>query len=326
VISTHGPDSLRPQPGSGSVVTVGTFDGVHRGHIEVLRVLARAARERNASSVLVTFDPHPLRIVRPEAAPPLLTTPAEKVEILAQVPLDRVAVLHFTVALAAYEPRDFVEVFLLRRLAMKHLVIGYDHGFGKGRSGDAEALRGLADELGFTMEVVEPVDSGGEPVSSSLTRRLLTLGDVAAAARALGRPYSITGTVVRGEGQGRKLGFPTANLGLDHADKLLPHEGIYAVRAALRDRFVDGVLHVGPRPTFAGLRPSIELHLFDFAADIYGVRVRVDFIERIRDIARFDSIDVLIAAMEHDCARARELLAGAAAHAGLPGESDGCGR
>jgi riboflavin kinase/FMN adenylyltransferase len=293
-----------------TAVTVGTFDGVHRGHVEVLRVLSRAAAERNARSVLVTFDPHPLRIVRPESAPLLLTTPAEKIEILAQTPLDIVAFLHFTPALAAYEPREFVREFLIRRLRMQHLVIGYDHGFGKGRSGDAEALEGIAEELGFSMEVVAPVQSDGERISSSFARRLLAGGDVRAAAAALGRPYSLNGTVIRGEGQGRKLGFPTANLGLDHADKLLPHEGIYAVRAALRDRLVDGVLHLGPRPTFAGLAPSIELHLFDFEGDIYGLRVRVDFVDRIRDIARFDSVEALIVAMEHDCARARDLLAG----------------
>jgi riboflavin kinase / FMN adenylyltransferase len=292
----------------GAAVTVGTFDGVHRGHIEVLNRLAAAAAQRDALSVLVTFDPHPLRIVRPEAAPPLLTTPAEKIEILAQTPVDRVVFLHFTPVLAAYEPRQFVEQILIGRLGMRHLVIGYDHGFGKGRSGSVETLRTIALEMGFGIEVIEAVDSDGEHVSSSRIRRLLQHGDVREAALALGRPYSLTGTVVRGEGAGRKLGFPTANLGLGHADKLVPHEGIYAVRAALRDRFVDGVLHLGPRPTFAGLPPSIELHLFDFDADIYGERVAVRFVDRIRDIARFDSADALVRAMERDCDEARRLL------------------
>jgi riboflavin kinase / FMN adenylyltransferase len=297
------------ESGRPAAVTVGTFDGVHQGHIEVLRILARAAAARDALSVLVTFDPHPLRVVRPDVAPQLLTTPAEKIEILAQAPIDRVAFLHFTPALAAYEPREFVQEFLIRRLGMQHLVIGYDHGFGKGRSGDAEALKRIADELGFSVEVVAPVRSGNERISSSGIRRMLAEGDARAAARALGRPYSLTGTVIRGEGQGRKLGFPTANLGLDHPDKLLPLEGIYAVRAALRDRLVDGVLHLGPRPTFPGLAPTVELHLFDFDADMYGMRVRVDFIERIRAIARFESVDALIVAMRDDCVRARRVLA-----------------
>jgi riboflavin kinase / FMN adenylyltransferase len=293
-----------------SVVTVGTFDGVHRGHWQVLEKLARVARERAVRSVLVTFDPHPLRIVRPEAAPPLLSTPAEKMEILAQAEIDRVAFLRFTKDLAAHSPETFVEKVLIGRFRMEHLVIGYDHGFGRGRSGDVETLRQIGARVGFGVDVVAPVEDGAEPVSSSRIRRALQDGDVAAAARGLGRPYSVTGTVVRGEGAGRRLGFPTANLDVGSSDKLIPHEGIYAVRAALRDRLVDGVLHLGPRPTFAGLPPSVELHIFDFDGDLYGHRVRVDFIQRIRDIAAFASVDALVRAMEADCEEGRRLLAG----------------
>jgi riboflavin kinase / FMN adenylyltransferase len=293
----------------GTVVTVGTFDGVHRGHWEVLHTLAATAEARDAQPLLVTFDPHPLRIVRPDAAPPLLTTPTEKVEILAQSAVQHVAVLRFTHGLAALTPEEFVERVLIGRLDMRHLVIGYDHGFGRGRSGDVETLRAIGRRAGFGVDVVEPVIiPGGEPISSSGIRSALAEGDVAGAARGLGRPYSITGTVVRGQGQGRRLGFPTANIDIAYPDKLLPHEGIYAVRAALRDRFADGALHLGPRPTFAGLTPSIELHLFDFDGDLYGHRVRVDFIERVRDIARFESVDALVHAMEADCAEARRLL------------------
>ena len=292
----------------GAVITVGTFDGVHRGHQQVLDVLRRTALARSEQSVVVTFDPHPLRIVRPESAPPLLTTAAEKIEILAQSGIERVALLRFTAALAAYPPRQFVDEILIDRLGMKHLVIGYDHGFGRGRSGDVDTLRAIGQEIGFGVDVVDPVTTDAGAVSSSLVRELVQAGNVAAAADALGRPYSITGTVVRGEGQGRKLGFPTANIDVPNPEKLIPHEGIYAVRAALRDRFVDGVLHLGPRPTFAGLPPSIEVHLFDFDEDVYGRRVRVDFIERIRDIAHFQSVDALVKAMEADCAEAVRLL------------------
>jgi riboflavin kinase / FMN adenylyltransferase len=292
-----------------AVVTVGTFDGVHRGHWQVLEALARVAHERSARSLLVTFDPHPLRIVRPEVAPPLLSTPAEKMEILAQADIDRVAFLRFTKELAAYSPERFVEEILIGRFHMEHLVIGYDHGFGRGRSGDVETLQEIGARMGFGVDVVAPVQDGTEPVSSSRIRKALEAGDVATAARGLGRPYSLTGTVVRGAGAGRKLGFPTANLDVSSSDKLVPHEGIYAVRAALRDRIVDGVLHLGPRPTFAGLPPSVELHIFDFDGDLYGHRVRVDFIDRVRDIAAFASVDALVRAMEADCARARGLLA-----------------
>jgi riboflavin kinase / FMN adenylyltransferase len=281
----------------GSVVTVGTFDGVHRGHWRVLQALAAAARERQSLSVLVTFDPHPL------------STPAEKMEILAQAELDRVAFLRFTQELAAFPPERFVREILIGRFSMEHLVIGYDHGFGQGRSGDVETLQQIGARMGFAVDVVAPVEDGAEPVSSSRIRRALQEGDVAAAARGLGRPYAVTGTVVRGAGFGRRLGFPTANLDVGSGDKLIPHEGIYAVRAALRGGVADGVLHLGPRPTFAGLPPSVELHLFNFSGDLYGTRIRVDFMERIRDVARFESADALVRAMEADCAEARRLLA-----------------
>lgn len=290
------------------MLTVGTFDGVHRGHAAVLRELAAEGRRRGLPTVLVTFDPHPLRIVRPDAAPKLLTTPAEKVEILAQTDLDYLALLRFTPALAACSPRHFVEEILLAKLAMRHFVIGHDHGFGQGRSGDVETLQAIGQELGFGVDVVAPVAGSDGPVSSSGIRQALEAGDVVRAALSLGRPYSIAGTVVRGEGAGRRLGFPTANLLVDSPEKLLPHEGIYAVRAALRDRYGAGVLHLGPRPTFPGLAPSIELHLFEFAGDLYGSRIRVDLISRIRGVARFDSARSLVEAMERDCEAARAAL------------------
>jgi riboflavin kinase / FMN adenylyltransferase len=294
-----------------NVVTVGTFDGVHRGHKQVLDALCDAARRKGIPSLLVTFDPHPLRIVRPATAPLLLTTPPEKIEILAQTDVDRVALLRFTPDLARLSPGSFVEHVLMSRFRMKHLVIGYDHGFGRDRSGDVATLRPIGRRLGFDVEVVPPVQTDGdEPVSSSRVRHAVAAGNVALAARGLGRPYSLTGTVVRGAGRGRKLGFPTANIEVASPDKLLPHEGIYAVRAALGDRFADGVLHLGPRPTFAGMPPSIELHLFDYSGNLYGRRIRVEFHDRVRDIARFDSADALIHAMEADCAEAQRLLAG----------------
>jgi riboflavin kinase / FMN adenylyltransferase len=292
-----------------NVVTVGTFDGVHRGHKQVLDALCDAARRKGIPSLLVTFDPHPLRIVRPATAPLLLTTPPEKIEILAQTDVDRVALLRFTPDLARLSPGSFVEHVLMSRFRMKHLVIGYDHGFGRDRSGDVATLRPIGRRLGFDVEVVPPVQTDGdEPVSSSRVRHAVAAGNVALAARGLGRPYSLTGTVVRGAGRGRKLGFPTANIEVASPDKLLPHEGIYAVRAALGDRFADGVLHLGPRPTFAGLPPSIELHLFDFEGNLYGTRVTVNFHGRVRDIARFDSVEALVRAMEADCQEARRLL------------------
>jgi riboflavin kinase / FMN adenylyltransferase len=300
-----------PASHPGTVVTVGTFDGVHRGHWEVLAAVRQQADHEQLPAVLVTFHPHPLRVVRPDHAPRLLTTPVEKKEILAESGLDYAVFLPFNDALRGYAPERFVREILIGRLRMRHLVIGYDHGFGRDRSGDVATLRQIGRRLGFDVEVVPPVQTeGAEPVSSSRVRDAVAAGDVALAARGLGRPYSLTGTVVRGAGRGRKLGFPTANIEVASPDKLLPHEGIYAVRAALGDHFADGVLHLGPRPTFAGMPPSIELHLFDYSGNLYGRRIRVEFHGRVRDIARFDSADALIRAMEADCAEAQRLLAG----------------
>lgn len=291
-----------------TVITVGTFDGVHRGHWQVLQELRRRADALDAPALLVTFDPHPLVIVRPEAAPPLLTTPVEKMEILAESGLDYAVFLSFTRALQQYSPERFVEEILIRRYGLAQLVIGYDHGFGRGRSGDVDTLRRIGAARGFEVHVVEPVESGAEAISSTRIREAIQAGDMAAAAAGLGRPYPVRGVVVRGEGRGRSLGFPTANIRVPSTDKLLPREGVYAVRGVLRGGAYDGVLHLGPRPTFRGSPPSFELHLFDFGRDIYGEEVRVDFHARLRDIQPFRTPEELVAAIREDCRAARGLL------------------
>ncbi|MGH7475517.1 MAG: bifunctional riboflavin kinase/FAD synthetase [Longimicrobiales bacterium] len=305
-----GADAIVPLDGHGTVATVGTFDGVHRGHWSVLQELRARAVEQGRRSVLVTFHPHPLRIVRPETAPALLTTPDEKKEILAESGVDYAVFLRFTRELADYSPRRFVEDILIRRLDMRHLVIGYDHGFGRGRSGDVATLREIGQELHFALDVVEAVQRDEEPVSSSRIRRALQNGDIAEAGRGLGRPYALRGVVVRGEGRGHSLGFPTANIRPDHEDKLLPLEGVYAARAILHTRVLDGVLHLGPRPTFQGSTPSIELHLFDFDEDIYGETIRLEFCRWLRPIHPFATVAALVDAIRDDCQAARHALAG----------------
>jgi riboflavin kinase/FMN adenylyltransferase len=290
------------------VATVGTFDGVHLGHWAVLQEIRRRAEEAGRRSVLVTFDPHPLRIVRPEHAPPLLTTPVEKKEILAESGLDWAVFLTFTEALSRYEPRRFVEEILVGRLGVEELVIGYDHGFGRDREGDPATLQRIGRELGFAVDVVEPVAAEGGAVSSSRIRKLVGQGDVEAARSCLGRPYSLRGIVVRGDGRGKDLGFPTANLSVTGGDKLIPPQGIYAVRGVLRSGTYTGALHLGPRPTFKGSPPSIELHLIDFEGDIYGEEVRVDFVRKLRDVEPFTTVDALVRQIRVDVEAARRAV------------------
>jgi len=292
----------------GTVATVGTFDGVHLGHWTVLQEIRARAEAAGRRSVLVTFDPHPLRIVRPEHAPLLLTTPIEKKEILAESGLDYAVFLSFTEALSRYEPRRFVEEILVGRLGVEELVIGYDHGFGRDREGDPAALERMGAELGFSVDVVAPVEVAGGAVSSSRIRARLLDGDMRAASVCLGRPYSIRGVVVRGDGRGKELGFATANLRVSERDKLIPPQGIYAVRGVLRRGSFTGALHLGPRPTFKGSPPTIELHLIDFDADIYGEEVRVDFIEYLREIEPFTTVSALVDQIREDVDAARAVV------------------
>lgn len=307
----------------GTVVTVGTFDGVHRGHWQVLQEIRRRAGATGRRSILLTFDPHPLRIVRPDRAPPLLTTPLEKKEILAESGVDYAVFLSFTPVLASYPPRRFVEEILLGRLGMEELVIGYDHGFGRGRSGDADTLRAIGTEMGFEVDVVPPETAEGEPISSTRIRRALGAGDVEAARSALGRAYSFRGVVVRGDGRGRTLGFPTANLAVASSEKLIPPPGIYAVWGVLRGGPHPGALHVGPRPTFRGSPPTIELHLLDFDGDLYGEEVRVDFVRYLREVLPFASVEGLVGQMRDDVEQARWVLEAELEGAGAAGREGG---
>lgn len=295
----------------GTVCTVGTFDGVHRGHRLVLDRLAECARERALPAVLVTFEPHPLQVVNPAAAPPLLTVGIEKTEVLAESPIDYVVVIPFTPALATYGADAFVDLVLREHLGLQHLLVGYDHGFGRGRSGDASVLRALGASRGFGVDVVPPVLGGdGRPISSTSIRRAIAGGDLKHARDGLGRPYSASGTVERGAQRGRELGFRTINIALPPAHKLLPPEGVYAVRVQTPRGAFGGMMNLGPRPTFDEPEPRIEAHLFDVAGDFYGMHVRLDFVARLRETRRFESPEALRAQLARDEAAARASLAG----------------
>jgi riboflavin kinase/FMN adenylyltransferase len=300
-----------PVGGAGSVVTVGTFDGIHRGHQAVLDEIARRAAEAGRRSVLVTFDPHPLTVVRPESAPALLTTWPERSEVLATTALDYALVLRFDDAMRAMSPERFVTDVLLARCGMRDLVIGYDHAFGRGRSGDVATLRELGREHGFTVDVVGEVDVGGAPVSSSRVRQAVAAGELRVAAELLGRPYSISGTVGHGAGRGRQLGVPTINLAGVSPRKLLPPDGVYAVRVEWAGGSAGGMLNQGGRPTFGEASRSLEAHLFDVDADLYGARVRIEWVAHLREIQRFDSPDRLREQLDRDRQHARAALAAA---------------
>ena len=298
-----------PRASEGTVLTVGSFDGVHLGHQAVVAEVARRAAAARRASVLVTFEPHPLAVVNPQAAPPLLTTGAERREILAQLPLDYVLFLRFDRRLAGLSPEDFVRDVLLAHCGMQDLVFGYDHGFGRGRSGDVETLRRLGAAHGFGVDVVPPVDSGGEPISSGRIRRAVAGGDLRTAARLLGRPYQVSGRVTQGERRGRLLGVPTINLGEVPAEKLLPPDGVYAVWVEWRGGRAGGMMNQGAKPTFDDGRRSIETHLFGFEGDLYGEWVRIEWVERLRDVKRFASAQHLQDQLERDRARAQAVLA-----------------
>jgi riboflavin kinase / FMN adenylyltransferase len=309
-----------PSDVAGTVVTVGTFDGVHLGHLHLMGQLVARAESTGLRSVLVTFQPHPLEVVNPAAAPPLLTVGDEKLEVLAETGIDYVAVLPFTPTLQGYSPEDFVTL-LRRRFRMRELLIGHDHHFGRGRAGGPEVLRALGQAQGFGVEVVTAVSvGGGLPVSSTAIRRAVAGGELDRASRALGRPYAASGRVVHGAKRGRLLGYPTVNLELPSTRKLLPPLGVYAVRAQTPFGTFGGMMNLGPRPTFGDEAVTLEAHLFGEPPELYGMRVRVDFVGRLRDTMRFADAAGLAAQLEQDAVAAKSALAAPPARVdGLPG-------
>ncbi len=293
----------------GAVITVGTFDGVHAGHRDILTALARRARAESLPSVLVTFRPHPLAVVNPLAAPRLLTAGREQMEALAgECAPEYVIVVPFTPTLASFGAEQFVRELLIERYRMRSLVIGYDHGLGRGREGNVASLVALGDRLGFPVEVVPArIGAEGLPISSTSIRRAVAYGDLRAAAAALGRPYSVQGRVIRGDDRGKSLGYPTLNLEIP-AEKLLPPEGVYAIRVRSAAGAFGGMMNLGGRPTFGDASLSLEAHLFDASGDWYGLDVTLEFVLRIRDVMRFSGAEALIAQLGRDAESAHRAL------------------
>lgn len=284
-----------------TVLTVGTFDGVHRGHQAVLDEIARRAKASGLRSMLVTFEPHPLEVVNPSAAPQLLTLLEEKRRILAGTPVDEVAFVPFTPELRNLGPAEFVREVLEQRFHVAELVIGHDHGFGRGRTGDVDFLRRQGAEDGFAVDVVAAVLlPDGRPISSTLIRRAVAGGDLETAQRALGRPYSVLGSVQKGAGRGRTIGIPTINLAPPGPRKLLPPDGVYAVLARWNGEVRGAMANLGPRPTFGDQARSLEAHLFAHEGDLYGAEVTIEFVQRLRDVMKFPGVDALKDQLEQD--------------------------
>ncbi len=294
---------------AGSVVTIGAFDGIHRGHARILREVAMLARGVGARGVVVTFEPHPITVVRPGERPRLLTDPEEKAALIAERGVDDLVIMDFTPELASKTADWFLEEVLLGRLGMRRLVIGYDFRFGRSREGDAAYLERAGERLGFGVDIVPPLLFLDHPISSTRVRTAVARGEMEAAAGMLGRPYSIAGTVVRGRGRGQSLDYPTANLRPSDPGKMLPPDGVYAAFALYGGVRAAGALYIGDRPTYGGGDRSIEVYVIDSAeTPEYGGALRVEFVRRVRGDMVFDTDAALKSQIAQDVEKIRGIM------------------
>jgi riboflavin kinase / FMN adenylyltransferase len=289
------------------VVTIGNFDGVHLGHREMFRRLKDSAREIGGVSVVVTFDPHPLRVVASGKSVSLINTLEEKVKLIEASGLDYLLIIPFDKVFAEVSATEFVEQVLVGTIGIKRLLIGYDYVFGKGRGGDINLLRQLGERLSFRVDLLDPISTNGTIFSSSLIRTLVREGKVGEVVRYLGRHFSLGGKVVHGLHRGKSLGFPTANIVTDK--ELIPADGVYAVKIRISNELYDGACNIGNNPTFADGQQSIEAYIFDFDGELYGQDIRIYFIERLREERCFASPQELAQAIAEDVAKCRDILA-----------------
>ncbi|HBA73339.1 MAG: riboflavin biosynthesis protein RibF [Geobacteraceae bacterium GWC2_55_20] len=289
-----------------SVVTIGNFDGVHLGHVELFRRLKASSHSHNLPSVAVTFEPHPLKVLAPESAPGLITTFEQKVALISDAGVDCLAVVPFTIEMSQMTAESFVTKILCESLGMRHLIIGHDYAFGRGREGNYDTLERLGLELGFTLEDLEPVGDGEMVFSSTLVRSRMITGDMAAVSKILGRYHMISGTVVHGREIGHTIGFPTANIST--RNELIPPDGVYAVIVMVDGRLVKGACDIGINPTFEGGQRTVEVFLLDFAGQIYGSEIAVYFVHRLRDVKKFPGAAELVKAIENDVEATRTVL------------------
>jgi riboflavin kinase / FMN adenylyltransferase len=306
--------TIPAQASTSRVLAIGNFDGVHLGHRALLERLAAAGRQHGLPPAVMTFEPHPRELFTPEQAPARLTSLREKLALLEGCGVEEVFLLHFSRKLAGLTAEAFIERVLVRGLSVRHLIVGDDFRFGKGRAGDFAMLQAAGQAHGFGVEAMHTIEINGERVSSSAVRDALGAGDLEHAARLLGRPYSIAGRVVHGDKIGRKLGFPTANIQLKR--KRVALTGVFAATlSGLDKRHLPGAASLGVRPTIkknegAGLRPVLEVHLFDFDREIYGAHVSVHLLHKLRDEAKYDSFEALTAQIARDVQATQDYFAG----------------
>jgi riboflavin kinase/FMN adenylyltransferase len=302
----NGIDDIKPRH-KGGVVTIGNFDGVHTGHQKIFKSALEEAQKLKAKSLAITFEPHPMKVLRPERDVKTLTPPEEKARLMKHYGIDAVLFIVFDRDFASMPAEDFIKDILVEKLAARMVIVGHNYAFGKGKKGTTDLLRRRGEKFGFTAKVVRHAAIEGNAVSSSRIRSLLGWGRVFEAAAYLGRPYSIEGTVVEGHGRGAKLlDTPTANI--TTPNELAPKEGVYAVRVSKGGSVLDGVANIGTNPTFGNTEPSYEVHIFDFKGDLKGERIKIHFIERLRDEVRFPDVDALHAQIEADIAKAKKVL------------------
>ena len=303
-VSTY-PEISLPK-GARPAVTLGNFDGVHVGHQAIMKKLKSRARDLSAPSVAVTFEPHPVGVLRPESAPNRIQTPEQKQETIAAQGIDYLFVIPFTVAFSRKAPEDFVREVIQGQLHAAELVLGTNFRFGHGRAGGMDTLRSLGNQFGYTVLEVDPALVEGEMISSSRVRRVLADGGAEKAATMLGRPYFVDGKVVKGDGRGRLIGFHTANL--DLTGRLLLDDGVYVTSARVGGEHFTGMSHIGLRPTFGLETRTVETHLFDFSEEIYGQWVRLYFHRRIRGTKAFEGPEALRRQLDSDRERVLEFF------------------
>ncbi len=293
-----------------AALTIGNFDGVHLGHQALFRKVVEISRDTGGDKVALTFHPHPMKVLRPDNPPKLISTLEQKVELIMAAGIDHLVCLPFTREFAKTTASDFVEGILWRRLGVLDLVVGYDYACGKGRQGDIEFIKNMGSRLGFRVHVVPPVKIDGKIVSSTAIRELVKQGDMKEVRKMLGRYYQIRGVVRKGKKRGGPVvGFPTANLAINRED-LCPKPGVYAVQVLHGESCYGGVINIGYNPTFGDNKLGAEVHIFDFNRDIYGHEIKVNLVARIRDEKRFSGPQELAAQISTDIEKARDILSG----------------